>query len=75
MNVEIQYRELCPAYEHIFMQKAMFESYSRNISYDRFEAHEGKSVSDSQTKSDSNISEIIELFKSELNVSTKKNNF
>ena len=58
-----------------------------SISYDRFEAHEGKSVSDTLgsiskcafqrgiVKSDEGIadlSEVIELIKSELNVSTKK---
>lgn len=61
-----------------------------SISYDRFEANEGKSVSDTLgsiskcafqrgiVKSDEGIadlSEIIELIKSELNVSTKKFSF
>ena len=61
-----------------------------SISYDRFEANDGKSVSDTLgsiskcafqrgiVKSDEGIadlSEIIELIKSELNVSTKKFHF
>ena len=61
-----------------------------SISYDRFEANEGKSVSDTLgsiskcafqrgiVKSDegvADLSEVIELIKSELNVSTKKFSF